>query len=132
MRFKGEFALGSVLCYIIFLAVILYFGQSAINAYLEHSRNEDARAGAGSIGAAISQYHFEIGSFPDNLSDLTEENGQYGPWILNLPKDPWANGADFQYLHDDKKFAIFSVGKDKGASSSLTEISSDDVGFVGK
>ena len=132
MKFKGEFTLGAVLGYIGFLAVVLSLGYACVNAYHVYSTNQQALAGASSIGAALSQYHFEIGTYPDNLSDLTTTKEQYGPWLISLPTDPWAEGADYQYFHNDRCYAVFSVGRDGGINSTIEQIGTNDLGYIGK
>lgn len=132
MNFKAGFPLAEVFGYVAFILVVVLVGAASINGYHTYSTNQEALSGASSIGAALSQYHFEVGSYPDNLSDLTSKNGQYGPWLISLPTDPWANGANYQYLHNDSQFAVFSVGRDGGVNSTIQRIGTNDLGYIGK
>jgi len=127
MKFKAGLPLAEVLGYIGFLSVFLLIGGFSVNAYNVYATNQEALAGASTIGAAISQYKFEVGTYPNSLNDLTTTKNQYGPWLIKLPTDPWTQGKNFQYLHNNSSFAVFSVGKDGGVNSTIKSISSNDI-----
>lgn len=118
-----------VVAIIFMMAAAMYFIPDLIST----SREERAVAETSALGGLISQYHMEVGEYPNSLDDLTRENGQYGPWIHKIPTDYFSKGGAYNYLHNDKKFVVFSSGKNQSPESSLANgISGDDVGVVGR
>lgn len=82
------------------------------------------------LGGMVSQYKFEIGEYPATLDKLKQKNGDYGPWIKMIPKDPW--GREYVYLKNADGFAIWSKGADGSSSSDLNKIGDGDIGLLGK
>jgi len=87
-----------------------------------------------SLCAAVSQYKYEIGSYPASLSVLTSANDVYGPWLTSVPSsDPWGNA--YHYYYGNTSFAIWSNGPN-GVNNSGTAVpsafSNDDIGFISK
>lgn len=118
-----------VVAVIMMMAAAMYFIPDLIST----SREERAVAETTALGGLISQYHMEVGEYPNSLNDLTKENGQYGPWIHKIPTDYFSKGGVYNYIHNDKKFVVFSSGKNQSPESSLANgISGDDVGVVGR
>lgn len=130
---------------IILLAIVMLGAKS----FLDNNRIAKARADCAQIGAAISQYHMEIGELPASMDEvknkLTKVNGQYGPWLTKNPNDnnQWVDGWNKNYIYktssngggsDARSFVIYSLGankKDDGSNAS-TGIAEGDVGFWGK
>lgn len=131
MRFRASIPLADIIGYVFFLGIFLSIGSFGFKAVHEHLVNDSAVAGASTIAAAICQYHYEIGEYPDSLADLVEKKGQYGPWLKEVPIDPWSQG-NYIYLHDDDGFAVYSVGPDRGSNSSLQGIGDGDLGCIGR
>ena len=120
-----------------------------VKSFLDNQRIVKARADCAQIGAAISQYHMEIGELPKDMNDvknkLTKTNGQYGPWLTRNPNDgrQWADGWNKSFVYkvsangggsDARSFVIYSLGvnkKDDGSNAS-TGIAEGDIGFWGK
>lgn len=117
------------LAILLFLYAILSVQGGAV---IESSMTAKARSEVSAIGNAVAEYALEIGKYPDNLEHLTQKEGQYGPWLKNLPdEDPWGNV--YQYKSSDNGFAVYSYGADKTDSgSNADEIKSGDIGVVGK
>lgn len=128
---KHGFALSlDAIAYIIVILILtaLVFKSSGV---LDSGRSDKAYADTANLGALISQYKLEVGSYPTMLSDLTNTEGQYGPWISKIDKDPW--GDSYQYKYTDKGFIIYSYGVDKiDNGSSPEEVKNGDIGFIGK
>ena len=122
------------------LVILIAVGIMGFKPAKDSAKNGIAKAETSQIMAAISQYHYEIGEYPATLSVLTSksENGQYGPWLAELKKDPWSNNkqatADYQYVIDtiNERVAVFSVGANQASESTVESIGGDDVGVVGK
>lgn len=112
---------------VILLGAAVYKAPSILNG----SKSSNAHSTLAVFGAAISEYKVEIGSYPDNLNDLTVKTYNYGPWVKKIIKDPWGN--EYQYIHDDDGYAVFSFGSDnKNSGSTINKIAVGDIGFIGK
>lgn len=121
-------AMVGILLYILLCAI------GVVNApvLFDSGKSDKALSDTATLGGLVSEYDLEIGSYPNSLTDLTKTQGQYGPWIKEVPQDPFIH-QDYKYSFNDKGFIVFSVGKDKVVSSDIaTGISGDDIGFVGR
>lgn len=131
MKLHGYVLQLDAVFYFLFIMTLGAIAFSFVN--FDTDRGAKAYADTANIGAAISQYKFEIGSYPNNLKTLTEKNNSLGPWLTSVPDDPW--GREYQYLHDDNqgRFAVFSFGEDgSNSGSTVTEIADGDIGFTGR
>ena len=99
---------------------------------MEMARNDRAISETASIGALVSEYRQEVGKYPASLNDLKTASGQYGPWLKDVPHDPWNSGNQYRYKYDDSGFAVYSVGKGNSDNSSTKVIGSGNIGFVGR
>jgi hypothetical protein len=108
------------------------FASQNINNDKKSTDVSVALSRAAVLGGRISEYHMQIGEYPNSLSDLTKTIGQYGSWVKKIDKDPWGN--DFVYMHDETDgYAIFSLGKDSvNTGSSIAGIAVGNIGYVGK
>ena len=118
-----------IVAIMIIMAGAMYFIPDLIST----SREERAVAETSALGGLISQYRMEVGEYPQTLEDLTQPKEQYGPWIHEIPKDVYNKGGDYNYYSDEKRFIVFSSGKNGSAESNLgSGISGDDVGVIGR
>lgn len=116
------------------LMLVILVGAAVANApsFLTLGRHDKALNDTSSLCGLISQYEMETGSYPSNLSALTKKQGQYGPWIKDLPEDPYKKGSSYQYqFQKNTGFVVFSVGEDGASSSSVSSgIKGDDIGYA--
>ena len=130
----------------ILTAIVLIGAKS----FLDNQRSAKARSDCALIGAAISQYHMEIGELPANFTEvknnLTKVTGQYGPYLTKNPNDSkqWVDGWNNSYVYkvsnngasgsDARSFVIYSLGENKkdDGSNASTGIANGDIGFWGK
>ena len=139
-KLKGGFMTTDTVLAVAAILILLTAGEIGYKSAKDTAKNSVAKAETSQIMAAVSQYHYEMQEYPATLEALTakSENGQYGPWLAELKKDPWSNNkkatADYQYIVDttNERVAIFSVGANQSAESDTTAIKGDDVGVVGK
>lgn len=129
MKLRGYFLLEvviGILLIMITVAVVGVKGREAINV----GKSSRATADVNYLGGVISQYKFEIGDYPATLEKLKSKNGDYGPWIREVPKDPW--GRDYVYQKNADGFAVWSKGEDGNSNSNLSKIGNGDIGCLGK
>lgn len=131
---RNGFTLISLL---IALAAVIAIGTSVIfvgKNVLDNGRYNAARANVASISMAVSQYKFDMETYPQSLQALTVQVGQYGPWLSNDDlTDPWNNNYQYTFNEATNTFAVWSYGPD-GANASgnnPTEFAGDDIGIVG-
>lgn len=129
MKLRG---FASVELVVVLVVSMLLLSAAAVKGaeFLQEGRSARAHTDTAELGALISQYRFEIGSYPSSLQVLTKKNGQFGPWIRNIPVDPW--GQAYLYQSDVNGFAVWSKGKDRRSNSNAAKISQGDIGFLGK
>lgn len=111
------------------MAVIVPKGNEMLNV----GRDAQARSVTAALGAAISEYYFEIGEYPESLDALTIRKGQYGPWVTSSTygKDPWNH--PYVYLKNSNGFAVFSIGSNnQNDGSTVEKIADGDIGFTGR
>lgn len=128
---KGISILEMSLC-IVAIMIIMAGAMYFIPDLISTSREERAVAETSALGGLISQYRMEVGEYPETLKDLTQPKEQYGPWIHEIPKDVYNKGGEYNYLHNENKFVVFSSGKNGSAESGLGGLSGDDVGVIGR
>lgn len=129
-KFCGAFFLSDLVIYFLAAIFLTAIAWPGIRAYLDASKNDKAQADTAMLCGRISQYRFEVGSYPANLAALENAVGQFGPWVNDLPEDPWSNGNTYQYLQNADGCVVFSVGKNGAANSTVAAgIGGDDVGY---
>lgn len=148
MKYKNQasllldIVLGIVLILLIYTVI-----SSNYREHLNESRISNATATTANIAAAISQYRFEIGEYPEKLNDLTkrgvktadgEDATNFGPWIAKIDKDPWDRDYVYEsfakYGSEDDTFIVYSKGLNGSGSFSKSsmEFSGGAVGSIGK
>ena len=104
--------------YIAFIAILTSCAIYGYTNHIDSSRNASAQAELTTIASAISQYHYEIGEYPQSLENLTQSEqssgDELGPCLPEIKEDPWRQ--DYQYVYNDERFIVYSLGK-KGAAS---------------
>ena len=120
------------ICIAIILAIYAGVSTNGI-AMTDAAMTSKAKSEAAAIGNALAQYSLEMDAYPEKLDDLLDKQGQYGPWLRELPDaDPWGNPYQYKYT-DDTGFVIYSYGADETDSgSSVDEIKDGDIGFIDK
>ena len=121
-----------VLCSIVAIASGIFVVGNGI---FQTGRFNAAKSQVAAVSLSVSQYHFEIGSWPANLNTLTTTVGQYGPWIdADGLRDPWGNQFNYNVSAAGNMFSVWSNGANKSNDSgnNPTNFSSDDIGMVGR
>ncbi|MGH7991974.1 MAG: type II secretion system major pseudopilin GspG [Limisphaerales bacterium] len=94
----------------------------------EQARQAAAHADLSSIKTALDAYEVDNGFYPKGLQDLIQQPSNaknwHGPYLDNLPVDPWNNPYVYAYpgRHNPNGFDLSSVGPDGKAGTD------DDVG----
>lgn len=94
----------------------------------EQARQTAAHADLSSIKTALDAYEVDNGFYPKSLQDLIQQPGNarnwHGPYLDNLPQDPWGNPYVYAFpgRHNPNGFDIYSIGPDSKAGTD------DDIG----
>lgn len=115
---------------LVILGFLLTLLSPNISEMLMSGKYSTAKSQASSISLAIQQYAYEINDYPDTLDDLTEKNGQFGPWITEDDlSDPWGN--EYRYAVDEANgtISVWSYGKNgSNNSGNGNNFAGDDIG----
>lgn len=147
MRKRKASLLLDIILGIVLILIMYNVIANTSNEYLNQGRTSKCLATTTNYASAISQYRYEIGEYPKNLSDLTkkgtktkdgEDASNFGPWLPKIDKDPW--NRDYQYEtysvngNEDDTFVIFSKGKDGNGTydKTTTSFNSNAIGTVSK
>jgi general secretion pathway protein G len=102
--------------------------------YIESGKYGRAQVETASMANDIVRYKYCVGSYPDQLSDLTVDNGTYQAGGKIPDFDPWERS--YIYAKDAAKgFGIWSAGSDGVNDSGVgyeNGLQGDDVGVVAK
>ena len=131
MKYRGAWAISEIILSCLFGVFLFAAGWIGTQAYWEANKNNKARADTAMLSGRISQYRFEVGNYPSSLANLQNSVGQYGPWLHDLPEDPWSRArSSYSYFQDANGCVVFSVGKNGASESSVAAgVGGDDVGF---
>lgn len=120
-----------ILLGVVLLLSLLGLCASKGGSVIDMGKEARASSDTAALGAVISEYNVEIGTYPALLNDLTKKNGQYGPWMNQISKDPWNNS--YVYVKNADSFAVYSYGSNKvDDGSRVNKIAQGDIGFTGK
>ena len=82
----------------------------------EQARQTAAHADLSSIKTALDAYEVDNGFYPKSLQDLIQQPSNarnwHGPYLDNLPVDPWGNPYVYAFpgRHNPNGFDIYSIG----------------------
>jgi len=94
----------------------------------EQARQAAAHADLSSIKTALDAFEVDNGYYPKSLQDLVQQPSNaknwHGPYLDNLPQDPWQNPYVYTYpgRHNSNAYDLMSVGPDGKAGTD------DDIG----
>ena len=104
------------------LGVMIAFARLVLPSaagYSSVGHDAAVKADIAKIAAAVAQYKYETGDYPDNLAQLTQSSGGYGPWLPSgLLMDKYGCAVNYAVSQGEKKFAVWSSGRDKTSNAS--------------
>jgi general secretion pathway protein G len=84
----------------------------------EQARQTAVRADLSSIKTALDAFEVDNGYYPKSLQDLLQQPNNaknwHGPYLENVPQDPWGNPYVYYYpgRHNQNSYDLLSVGPD--------------------
>lgn len=103
--------------YVAIILIAIMAGLFGFREYVDLAKGDVVRADLTKISVAVSHYRYAKGAYPSSLSSLTSTSGDEGPWLDELPKDPWGHDYEFIVSSDKKRFAVYSKMKNNDASA---------------
>ena len=94
----------------------------------EQARQAAAHADISSIKTALDAFEVDNGYYPSSLQDLLQQPSNaknwHGPYLDNVPQDPWGNPYIYTFpgRHNANSYDLMSVGPDGKAGTD------DDIG----
>ena len=86
----------------------------ALFGNLEKGKRTTAAAQISNLESALDSYRLDIGRYPESLDGLLENDtgrdAWSGPYMREVPLDPWAN--PYHYEMEDGEYALMSYGAD--------------------
>lgn len=122
---------------VVVISIIVALASGAFivgNSVLQNGKFNAARSEVAALSLAVSQYHFEVGSWPANLEALATAVGQYGPWYDSESlDDPWGHGFNYAINANGRQFAIWSNGANgtNDSGNVPAQFVADDIGIIG-
>jgi general secretion pathway protein G len=127
-NFPQAFTLIEILLVMTIIAILAAIVIPKMVGRSEQARQTAAHADLSSIKTALDAYEVDNGFYPKSLQDLIQQPSNarnwHGPYLDNLPQDPWGNPYVYSYpgRHNPSGFDIYSVGPDGKAGTD------DDIG----
>lgn len=127
-NYRRAFTLVEMLLVITIIGILAALVIPKMVGRSEQARQAAARADISSIKTALDAYEVDNGGYPKSLQDLIQQPNNaknwHGPYLDNLPVDPWSNPYVYVFpgRHNPNGFDLSSVGPDGKAGTQ------DDVG----
>jgi general secretion pathway protein G len=126
---RSAFTLVEILLVVTIIGILAALVIPRIAGTGERARVTAAQADInGGIKSALGQYEVDNGFYPKSLNDLLVQPGNaknwHGPYLDNLPVDPWGNKYIYYYpgKHTPGGYDLLSMGPDQ------KEGTDDDIG----
>jgi prepilin-type N-terminal cleavage/methylation domain-containing protein len=134
MAKRKGFTLMELLIACAIFMLLISFALPYVIDYIESGKYGRAQVETASMANDIVRYKYSVGTYPEQLSDLSADNGIYKAGGSLPDFDPW-NRAYIYSKDAAKGFGIWSAGSD-GVNDSGTGyeggLQGDDVGVVAK
>jgi general secretion pathway protein G len=128
-KLRRGFTLVEILLVVAIIGTLAALVIPKISGTSEHSKEVSAYTDIhGGIKTAIDRYEIDNGSYPRSLNDLIQAPSDArhwaGPYLDQLPTDPWGNPYIYYYpgKHNQSGYDLLSMGLDD------KEGTDDDIG----
>lgn len=115
------FTLIELLLVLVILAVLAGVVVPKFTARSEQAKFTAAKSDIAALGLALDVFETDTGRYPGNeegLAALLEQPANVkvwnGPYIKNIPIDPWGNAYQYRYpgQHNARGYDLYSLGAD--------------------
>jgi len=116
---KKGFTLIEIMLVVVIIGVLAAMVVPKLTGRTRQTKNAVVKVDVDvNIPLALDLYELDMGEFPANLDDLTENRTNSdtwrGPYLKKIPKDAWAKGYYYKYPGDHNKYGydLYSSGAD--------------------
>jgi general secretion pathway protein G len=116
---RRGFTLTELMLVVVIIGILAALVIPRIAGTSERARFTAAQADInGGIKTALGNYEVDMGSYPRSLQDLLTQPSNathwHGPYLDNLPLDPWGNAYVYIFpgKHNPNTYDLFSAGPD--------------------
>jgi general secretion pathway protein G len=116
---RRGFTLTELMLVVVIIGILAALVIPRIAGNSERARLIAAQADInGGIKTALGNYEVDMGTYPRSLQDLLVQPGNatkwHGPYLDNMPVDPWGNPYAYIYpgKHNPNSYDLFSAGPD--------------------
>jgi len=127
-KIENGFTLVEMLLVITIIGILAALVIPKMVGRSEQARLAAAHADLSSIKTALDAFEVDNGGYPRSLQDLLQQPSNaknwHGPYLDNVPLDPWGNPYVYTYpgRHNASGFDLSSIGPDGKAGTD------DDIG----
>jgi general secretion pathway protein G len=127
-KMENGFTLVEMLLVITIIGILAALVVPKMVGRSEQARQAAAHADISSIKTALDAFEVDNGYYPKSLQDLVQQPSNarnwHGPYLENLPQDPWGSPYVYTYpgRHNANSYDLMSAGPDGKAGTD------DDIG----
>lgn len=118
-RHQAGFTLVELLVVLVILGLLAGLAGPRIIGYVGGSRQDSAALQISYFKTALDLYRLDVADYPTSQQGLTALITQpdgvdrwNGPYLKELPKDPWGNDYVYKSPGDDGEYDLVSFGAD--------------------
>jgi general secretion pathway protein G len=114
-RYNRGFTMIELMVVVAIIGMLAVIVAPAVMNNLGRGQRTTAQAQMANIATALDTYRLDMGSYPQTLDGLVENDSGRGTWagpyIKEIPLDPWGN--EYVYSAEGNTFSLMSYGADR-------------------